>query len=102
VYVYDVGLVRAPASRIEITQGAPLSNSRLLAAAAAVAGVVLIVIAVVYFAEPAKSLPSFFPGHQAGSGHHHTKHGIAALALGLAALAFAWFQTGPKSRSEAS
>jgi hypothetical protein len=79
-----------------------LSNPRLLAAAAAVVGLILIVIAVVYFVEPAKSLPSFFPGHESGSTHHHVKHGIAALALGLAALAFAWFQTGPKSRPEAS
>jgi uncharacterized RDD family membrane protein YckC len=79
-----------------------LSNPRLLAAAAAVAGLVLIVIAVVYFVEPAKSLPGFFPGHQSGSTHHHVKHGIAALALGLAALALAWFQTGPRTRSEAS
>jgi hypothetical protein len=79
-----------------------LSNPRLVAGAAAVAGLVLIVIAIVYFAEPAKSLPSFFPGHQAGSSHHHVKHGIAALALGLAAFAFAWFQTGPKNRVEAS
>jgi uncharacterized membrane protein HdeD (DUF308 family) len=77
-----------------------VSSPRLLAAAAAVAGLVLIILAVVYFAEPAKSLPSFLPGHQAGSSHHHVKHGIAALALGLAALAFAWFRTGPKSRSE--
>jgi hypothetical protein len=79
-----------------------LSNPRLLAAAAAVVGLILIVIAVVYFVEPAKSLPSFFPGHESGSTHHHAKHGIAALALGLAALAFAWFQTGPKGRPEAS
>jgi uncharacterized RDD family membrane protein YckC len=79
-----------------------VSNPRLLAAAAAVAGLILIVIAVVYFAEPAKSLPGFFPGHESGSSHHHVKHGIAALALGLAALAFAWFQTGPRTRPEAS
>jgi hypothetical protein len=44
----------------------------------------------------AKSLPSFFPGHQAGSAHHHVKHGIAAFLLGLAVLAFAWFRSGPK------
>ena len=78
-----------------------MSNSRLLAAAATVVGVILIIIAIVYFVEPAKSLPSFFPGHEAGSSHHHVKHGIAALALGLACLAFAWFQTGPKHRVEA-
>jgi hypothetical protein len=79
-----------------------MSNPRLLAAAATVVGLILIVIAIVYFVEPAKSLPSFFPGHEAGSTHHHVKHGIAALALGLAALAFAWFQSGPKHRVEAS
>jgi hypothetical protein len=73
-----------------------MSNTRLTALAAALAGLILIVIAVVYFAEPAKSLPSFFPGHQAGSTHHHSKHGIAALALGLAALALAWFRIGPR------
>jgi UDP-N-acetylmuramyl pentapeptide phosphotransferase/UDP-N-acetylglucosamine-1-phosphate transferase len=59
-------------------------------------GVVLIVIAVIYWVEPADSLPSFFPGHEAGSDHHHVKHGIAAFLVGLACLAFAWFNTGPK------
>jgi hypothetical protein len=79
-----------------------MSNPRLVALAAAIAGVVLIALAIVYFAEPAKSLPSFFPGHQAGSTHHHVKHGIAALALGLAAFVLAWFRTGPKSRATVS
>ena len=76
-------------------------NRRLLAALAIVLGIALIVIAIVYWAEPAKSLPSFFPGHQAGSNHHHTKHGIAAFLVGLASFAFAWFNTGPK-RSRAA
>lgn len=74
-----------------------MPKSRLLTAAAVVIGLALIVVAVVYWAEPAKSLPGFFPGHQAGSGHHHTKHGIAALVVGLAVLAFAWFQSGPRT-----
>ena len=63
-------------------------------------GVVLVVIAVVYFAAPAESLPGFFPGHQAGSTHHHVKHGIAALLLGLGAFVLAWFQTGPRTPRE--
>jgi UDP-N-acetylmuramyl pentapeptide phosphotransferase/UDP-N-acetylglucosamine-1-phosphate transferase len=71
-------------------------NRRLLAIAAIVLGIALIAIAIVYWAEPAKSLPSFFPGHQAGSSHHHTKHGIASFLVGLASFAFAWFNTGPK------
>jgi hypothetical protein len=73
-----------------------MTNSRLLAIVAVVLGVILMVIAVIYWVEPAGSLPSFFPGHQAGSSHHHVKHGIAAFLVGLACFAFAWFQTGPK------
>ena len=60
------------------------------------AGIVLIVLAVVYWAEPAGSLPSWLPGHEAGSEHHHVKHGIAAFLVGIALLVFAWFQTGPR------
>jgi hypothetical protein len=73
-----------------------MDRRRLLVALAVVLGIALIVIAAVYWAEPAKSLPSFFPGHQAGSGHHHVKHGIASFLVGLACFVFAWFNTGPK------
>ncbi len=86
--------------RLDVDRGlcsAAMRNERLLVALAALAGLVLIVIAIVYWVEPARSLPSFFPGHEKGSGHHHTKHGIAAFLLGLAVLAFAWFQTGGSS-----
>ena len=61
---------------------------------AVVVGLVLIAIGIVYWVEPAHSLPSFFPGHDAHSTTHHLKHGIAAFLVGLACLAFAWFQTG--------
>ena len=74
----------------------PVRNDRFLAILALVAGILLIVVAVVYWALPARSLPSFFPGHQAGSNHHHVKHGIAAFLLGVACLVFAWFRSGPK------
>jgi hypothetical protein len=70
-----------------------------LVALAIVLGIALIVVAVVYWVEPAKSLPSFFPGHQAGSSHHHVKHGIASFLVGLACFAFAWFNSGPKKHS---
>jgi uncharacterized membrane protein HdeD (DUF308 family) len=66
---------------------------------AVILGVVFIVIGIVYFAEPAKSLPSFFPGHDAGSAHHHVKHGIAAILVGLACFAFAWFNSGPQKNT---
>ena len=61
---------------------------------AVVVGLVLVAIGIVYWVEPAHSLPSFFPGHDAHSTTHHLKHGLAAFLVGLACLAFAWFQTG--------
>ena len=74
----------------------------MLAVVAIVVGILLIVVAAIYWAEPAKSLPSFFPGHEAGSSHHHVKHGIAAFLVGLACLVFAWFNTGGPRTSRAS
>ena len=76
-----------------------MQNRRWLAIVAAIVGIALIVVAVVYWAEPARSLPGFFPGQEAGSGHHHIKHGIAALVVGLALLAFAWFETGKQHQA---
>jgi uncharacterized membrane protein HdeD (DUF308 family) len=75
------------------------AHRKWLVPLAVILGTILIVIGIVYFAEPAKSLPSFFPGHDAGSAHHHTKHGIAAILLGLACFVFAWFSTGPKKNT---
>jgi divalent metal cation (Fe/Co/Zn/Cd) transporter len=73
----------------------------LIVVAAVLAGLALLVVAGVYFASTAASLPSFFPGHQAGSTHHHTKHGVAALVVALGCFALAWFQTGPRNRPAA-
>jgi NADH:ubiquinone oxidoreductase subunit 5 (subunit L)/multisubunit Na+/H+ antiporter MnhA subunit len=80
-------------------------NLRRLVVPAVILGILLLVVAVIYFVEPQHSLPSFFPGHSSASdpeaNHHHTKHGIAALVVALACFAFAWFQTGPKTRPDA-
>ena len=76
-----------------------IAYRKYLVPLAVILGIALIVVGIVYFAEPARSLPSFFPGHEAGSSHHHVKHGIAAVLVGLACFAFAWFNTGPKTRS---
>jgi Na+/H+ antiporter NhaD/arsenite permease-like protein len=92
--------VHAPGAFLLYPSAAMNPNLRKLMIPAVVLGIVLIVVAVIYFADPAKSLPSFFPGHVSASSaeanHHHSKHGIAALVVALACFAFAWFQTGPK------
>ena len=56
----------------------------------------LLIVGIVYFAETAANLPSFFPGHKSGSGHHHTKHGIHSIILAILAFAGAWMTTGKK------
>jgi uncharacterized membrane protein HdeD (DUF308 family) len=78
-----------------------VGNKRILVPLAIVVGVLLILLGLVYFVEPAKSLPGFLPGHEAGSAHHHVKHGIAALFVGLACLVYAWFNTGKKQHPAA-
>ena len=79
-----------------------MGNSRAIVALAVIAGVVLLVVSGIYFAEPAHSLPSFFPGHVGANSseysHHHVKHGIAALVVALGCFVFAWFATGPRSQ----
>ena len=59
-------------------------------------GLALVVVGVVYFSEPARYLPSFFPGHAARSSRHHAKHGLLAIVLGIAAFAGAWIGSGRK------
>ncbi len=63
------------------------------------AAVVLVIIAILYFTQTAAGLPSFFPGHQAGSTRHHVKHGIAIIGLACVALIAAWFTTSTGTRS---
>ncbi len=71
-----------------------MAGRKLLVVLAIILGIALIAVGIVYFVEPASSLPWFFPGHLAGSSHHHVKHGLAAVLVGLACLVFAWFNTG--------
>jgi hypothetical protein len=79
-----------------------MTKNRKLILPAVLLGIVLLVVAAFYFADSASSLPSFFPGHETGSAHHHAKHGIVALLLGLGCFVFAWFQSGPASPGAAS
>lgn len=79
-------------SQASSTRNAPVWATILLT----VIGVVLVVVAVLYFTDTAAKLPSFFPGHQSGSAHHHTKHAIAATIAAIVAFAAAWLSSGHK------
>jgi hypothetical protein len=73
-----------------------MTKRRELIIPAVIVGILLLALAILYWVDSASALPSFIPGHEAGSSHHHVKHGIAAAILALGAFVFAWFQTGPK------
>jgi uncharacterized membrane protein HdeD (DUF308 family) len=77
---------------------APRSSARSapvwVAALLGLLGLICIVIGIVYFAEPAHSLPSFFPGHTAHGTRARTKHGIAAVVVGVILLIGAWLASG--------
>ena len=77
-------------------------NSKPVIVIATVLGILLIAVAIYYWVEPAKSLASFMPGHEAGSNHHHFKHGLASFLVGVALLIFAWFQSAPSRRDAAT
>jgi hypothetical protein len=65
-----------------------------IAAVALLAGLSFVAVAIVYWALPADSLPTWLPGHKPPShpqhGHHHKRHGLAAFVLGVASLAVGW------------
>ena len=75
-------------------------NKKVLVILAYTVAAIFFGLAIVYFVTPADQLPSFIPGHAAGSTKAHFKHGLAALCLSLGSAAFAWFQGGPKSTQE--
>jgi len=78
-----------------VRRNAPLG----VTAALIVLGLVFAAVGVVYLAETAAHLPSFFPGHQAGLAHHHTKHALVAFALALLSWIGAWFASGTRRRT---
>ncbi|HEY5012145.1 MAG TPA: hypothetical protein VIK61_05495 [Acidimicrobiia bacterium] len=73
-------------SRIQIK---PLTIGLVLLAA------LFVIAGFVYFTTAAKSLPAFFPGHDAHLASKHTKHGIAMIGLAVLSLIGAWFTTAP-------
>jgi hypothetical protein len=86
-----------------MTVAAPSRNAPVAVTAALIlVGIVLAGLGVIYYTRTAGQLPPFLPGHQAGSAHHHLKHGLVAFALALLAWITAWFTTGKRARHGAS
>jgi hypothetical protein len=61
-----------------------------------------IVIAIIYIAEPAKSLPSFIPGHIDGSTGHHPLKATGSLVVGIVFAVGAWFALAYKPKPQAT
>jgi amino acid permease len=57
----------------------------------AIIAILFIIVGLIYLAEPAKSLPSFIPGHIAGSSGHHPLRAVGTLIIGVIILVGAWF-----------
>jgi len=71
-----------------------LPSKAVVVSIAVIVGLVFIGLAALYWLTPAGELPAFLPGFKAGSVKPHFNHGLGALIIGLAALAFAWFRGG--------
>jgi hypothetical protein len=63
--------------------------SRFLVVILVVLGVLAIAAGIIYFVEPAKSLPTFFPGHLAHVKGRHTSRGLAGIIVGVVLLIIA-------------
>lgn len=54
---------------------------RLLGWVLIIIGILALIVGIIYLVEPARSLPSFIPGHLASKAHH-SKRGIAGIVFG--------------------
>jgi ammonia channel protein AmtB len=71
-----------------------MSRWRILTVVLAIISAALLAVAIVYWVDPAGSLPSFFPSHLAGSNDVHVKHGVAALIAAILVGLGAWLSSG--------
>ena len=74
------------------------SGRTILAVILGIIALIFIVIAVIYIAEPAKSLPSFVPGRVAGSTGHHPLRIVGSFVIGIVFAVGAWFALAYKPR----
>ena len=77
------------------------SGKTILAVVLGIIALVFIVVAIIYLLEPAKSLPSFIPGHIAGSSGHHPLKATGSFVVGIVFAVGAWFALAYKPKPAA-
>ena len=77
------------------------SGKTILAVILGIVALIFIVVGVIYIAEPASSLPSFIPGHIAGSSGHHPLKATGSVIVGLIFAVGAWFALAYKPKPQA-
>ncbi|HEY5354302.1 MAG TPA: hypothetical protein VIK57_17770 [Streptosporangiaceae bacterium] len=82
--------------------GTRSSGKRIGALILGIVGLLLVILAVIYMVTAAGSLPSFIPGHIAGSTGHHPLRAGVALIVGLVLLGGAWWLGFAGKKSSAS
>jgi hypothetical protein len=78
------------------------SGRTLLAVLFGIIAVIGLVVAIIYLAEPAKSLPSFIPGHIANSSGHHPLKATGSFVVGIIFAVGAWFTLVYKPKPQAA
>ena len=78
------------------------SGRTILAVILGIIALLFIVAAIIYVAEPAKSLPSFIPGHIAGSTGHHPLRAAGSFVIGIVFAVGAWFALAYKPKPQAA
>jgi len=67
---------------------------------AIVLGILFLIAGYIYFSQPAKSLPFFFPGYEANLLKIHRTHAIGAFILSVCFFCYAYFSFGKKSKEK--
>ena len=84
------------------TESGQRSTGRtVLAVLFGIIALLFIVTAIIYLAEPAKSLPSFIPGHIDGSSGHHPIRAAGCFVVGIVFAVGAWFMLAYKPKPQA-
>jgi hypothetical protein len=78
------------------------SGRTILAVILGIIALIFIVVAIIYLAEPAKSLPSFVPGHIDGSTGHHPLRAGGSFVIGIVFAVGAWFALAYKPKPPAA